>query len=61
MKKLSKNQIDRIADRLKGWKADLLTKEGRRILVQHVLSRLLTKLEEVFCGEEERMQKAAIA
>jgi hypothetical protein len=37
LKKLTKEQvqpiIDRIADQLPGWKADLLTRAGRRILV----------------------------
>jgi hypothetical protein len=32
--------IDRIADQLSNWKADLLTKVGRRILVQHVLTSM---------------------
>jgi hypothetical protein len=32
--------IDRFADQLSNWKADLLTKAGRRILVQHVLTSM---------------------
>lgn len=46
--KLTKAQIqpiiDKIADQLPGWKADLLTKEGRRILVQFVLTSMLIYL-----------------
>lgn len=30
--------VDKIADRLPNWKADLLNRAGRRILVQHVLT-----------------------
>ncbi|WVZ85337.1 hypothetical protein U9M48_032277 [Paspalum notatum var. saurae] len=48
LKKLTKQQIqpiiDRIADQLPGWKADLLTKAGRRILVQFVLTSMLVYL-----------------
>ena len=48
MRKLTKQQvqpiIDRIADRLRGWKADLLTKAGRKILVQFVLTSMLVYL-----------------
>lgn len=40
--KLSKHQswplVDKIADRLPNWKADLLNRAGRRVLVQHVLT-----------------------
>ena len=36
--------IDKIADRLPGWKADLLTKAGRKILVQFVLTSMLIYL-----------------
>jgi hypothetical protein len=32
--------IDRIVDQLSNWKADLLTKAGRRTLVQHVLTSM---------------------
>jgi hypothetical protein len=32
--------IDKIADQLSNWKADLLTKAGRRTLVQHVLTSM---------------------
>ena len=46
--KLSKTQgqpiIEKIADRLSGWKADLLTKTGRNILVQSVLTSMLIYL-----------------
>ena len=46
--KLSKAQvqpiIDKIADRLPGWKADLLTKAGRCILVQYVLTSMMIYL-----------------
>jgi hypothetical protein len=46
--KLTRDQIqpfvDRIADRLPGWKADLLSREGRRILVQSVLTSMLVYL-----------------
>ena len=46
--KLSKTQvqpiIEKIADRLPGWKADLLTKAGRNILVQSVLTSMLIYL-----------------
>ena len=42
--KLTKNQIqpliDKIADRLPSWKAELLTKAGRKILVQSVLTSM---------------------
>jgi hypothetical protein len=48
LRKLTKQQvqpiIDRIADRLPGWKADLLTKVGRKILVQFVLTSMLVYL-----------------
>ena len=41
LKKLTKKQvqpiIDRIADQLPGWKADLMTKAGRMVQVQYVL------------------------
>jgi hypothetical protein len=30
--------VDKIVDRLPNWKADLLNKAGRRVLVQHVLT-----------------------
>jgi len=36
--------IDRIADQLPGWKADLLTRAGRKILVQFVLTSKLIYL-----------------
>ncbi|CAO2038521.1 unnamed protein product [Urochloa humidicola] len=46
--KLTKEQIqpiiDRIADQLPGWKADLLTRAGRKILVQFVLTSMLIYL-----------------
>jgi len=45
IKKLTKEQvqpiIDRIADQLPGWKADLMTRAGRVIQVQYVLTRIL--------------------
>jgi len=48
LRKLTKQQvqpiIDRVADRLPGWKADLLTKAGRKILVQFVLTSMLVYL-----------------
>jgi hypothetical protein len=48
LKKLTRDQlqpiIDRIAGQLPGWKADLLTKPGRRILVQFVLTGMLIYL-----------------
>jgi hypothetical protein len=41
IKRLTKEQlqpiIDRIADQLPSWKADLLTKPGRNFLVQFIL------------------------
>jgi len=36
--------IEKIADRLPGWKADLLTKAGRNVLVQSVLTSMLIYL-----------------
>ena len=36
--------IEKIADRLPGWKTDLLTKAGRNILVQSVLTSMLIYL-----------------
>ena len=36
--------IDRIADQLPGWKADLLTRAGRQIYVQFVLTAMLIYL-----------------
>ena len=48
LRKLTKQKvqpiIDWIADRLPGWKADLLTKAGRKILVQFVLTSMLVYL-----------------
>lgn len=45
IKKLTKAQlqpiIDKIAGQLPGWKADLLNRAGRAILVQHVLTAML--------------------
>jgi hypothetical protein len=42
--KLSRQQfqpfVDRIADQLSNWKADLLRKVGRRVQVQHVLTSM---------------------
>ena len=36
--------VDKVADRLPGWKADLLTKAGRCILVQFVLTSMMIYL-----------------
>jgi hypothetical protein len=48
LKKLSRDQlqpiINKIADQLPGWKADLLTKPGRKILVQYVLTGMMIYL-----------------
>jgi len=48
LSKLTKEQVqpvvDRIVDRLPGWKADLMTRAGRRVLVQFVLTGMLTYL-----------------
>jgi hypothetical protein len=48
LKKLTKNQVqsivDRIADQLPSWKADLLTKPGRKVLIQSVLTGMLIYL-----------------
>jgi hypothetical protein len=48
LKKLTKEQlqpiIDRIADQLPSWKADLLVKPGRKILVQFVLTGMMIYL-----------------
>ena len=45
LKKLKKSQVqpivDRIADQLPGWKAELMTRAGRRIQVQFVLTGML--------------------
>jgi hypothetical protein len=46
--KLSKQQfqpyVDRFADQLPNWKVDLMTRAGRRILVQHVLTGMTVYL-----------------
>jgi hypothetical protein len=48
LKKLTKGQIqpiiDRIADQLPGWKVDLITRAGRRVQVQFVLTAMLVYL-----------------
>jgi len=48
LKKLTKEQfqpiIDRIADQLPGWKADLMTQAGRAVQVQYVLTAMLIYL-----------------
>ena len=48
LKKLTKGQIqpviDKIADQLSGWKADLMTKAGRKVQVQFVLTAMLVYL-----------------
>ena len=36
--------IDRIADRLLGWKAELMTRAGRRVQVHYVLTAMLVYL-----------------
>ena len=36
--------MDRIADQLPGWKADLMTRAGRKVQVQHVLTGMLIYL-----------------
>jgi hypothetical protein len=45
LKKLTKDEVqpivDRIADQLSGWKADLMTKSERRVQVQFVLTGML--------------------
>jgi hypothetical protein len=81
LKKLSRDQlqpiIDKIADQLPGWKADLLTKPGRKILVQYVLTDMMiylamalnlsawahksTNFVEVSFGEGEKKQREGIA
>ena len=52
MKTLTKDQIqpiiDRIADQLPGWKADLMTKVGRKVQVQFVLTGMLIYLVMAF-------------
>jgi hypothetical protein len=40
--------IDRIADQLPGWKADLMTRAGRRVQVQSVLTGMLIYLAMAF-------------
>ena len=48
LKRLTKNQvqpyIDRIADQLQGWKGNLMTKVGRMVQVQFVLTGMLIYL-----------------
>jgi hypothetical protein len=48
LKKLTRDQlqpyIDKITDQLPGWKADLLTKPGRKILVQFVMTGMMIYL-----------------
>lgn len=48
LRKLTKEQfqsvIDRIADQLPGWKADLMTRAGRVVQVQYVLTAMLVYL-----------------
>ena len=52
LKKLTKEQvqpiINRIVDQLPGWKADLLTKAGRMVQVQYVLTGMLIYLVMAF-------------
>jgi hypothetical protein len=48
LKKLSRNQVqpllDKVADQLPGWKANLMTKAGRRVHVQFVMTGMLIYL-----------------
>jgi hypothetical protein len=48
IRKLTKDQfqpfIDRFADRLPSWKADLMTRTGRKVMVQHVLASMIVYL-----------------
>jgi hypothetical protein len=48
LNKLTKDQIqsfiDRIGDQFPGWKADLLTKPGRKVLVQYVFTSMIIYL-----------------
>jgi hypothetical protein len=48
LKKISKSQvqpiIDKIADQLPGWKADLMTRVGRKVLVQVMLTVMMIYL-----------------
>jgi len=48
IRKLTKEQlqpvIDRIADQLPGWKADLMTRAGRAVQVQYVLTAMTVYL-----------------
>jgi len=43
-RKLTRGQFDRIADQLPGWKADLMTRAGRVVMVQHVLTAMMVYL-----------------
>jgi hypothetical protein len=51
LKKLTKDQlqplVDKIADQLPGWKTDLLTRLGRKVLVQIVLTAKDLKLSDL--------------
>jgi hypothetical protein len=48
LKNLTKDQVqpimDRIADQLPGWKVDLMTRAGRKVQVQYVLTGMLIYL-----------------
>jgi hypothetical protein len=48
LRKLTKEQfspfIDRFVDRLPSWKADLMTRDGRKVMVQHVLTGIFVYL-----------------
>lgn len=48
LSKLSRNQtqyiIDKIADQLPGWKADLMTRAGRKVQVQYVMTGMIIYL-----------------
>jgi len=60
--KLTRNQIqpliDKIADRLPSWKADLLTKTGRKNLVQSVLTSI--SADAVSYGKVEKRSEVVI-
>jgi len=60
-KKLTKTQLqpytERLSARLPGWKADLLSKEGRKILVQHVLTPMLIYLAMPLIYQGNRQDK----
>jgi hypothetical protein len=61
LRKLTKEQlqpiIDRFVDQLLGWKAELLTRSGRKILVQYVLMGMLIYLAMVMDLPSPRLKK----